>query len=256
MDLKNRIISGFSTFLTICIFSLPLFAEEPSMIDKVKAKFPNTPISDVRPGPVSGLYEVVMGRNIIYVDSSLRYALFGGIVDTTTGANLTDARMEEINKVDISGFPINHAITFGTGKKHLYIFSDPDCPFCQKLHPELAKLKDVTIHIFLYPIKELHPNAYYHAVAVWCSKDRKAALDTVFSGKQVEDNVCENPITENVELGKSLQITGTPTLIFEDGSMAVGYQSSESLQARLEGKKIAQTEGVTVTTPTAKKIKE
>lgn len=234
---KIILVAGF-----IALFNPAAYGGEPFPVSldfqaKVKEKFQNTPIASVRTMPVPGLYEVISGRNIFYIDQSLRYALFGGMIDTQTGINLTDARMQEINKIDLSRLPPKHAITFGKGKRHLYIFSDPDCPFCQKLHPELARLKDVTIHLFLYPVKELHPNAFFHSVAVWCAKDRKAALDAIFSGKQPEDKVCENPIAENVELGKELQITGTPTLIFEDGSMAVGYQQPEILQARLEGKK-------------------
>jgi len=237
--------------LSICFLLLswlitrPAMAWDETITEKIKSKFPNSRVSSVRPGPFLGLYEVVLGKNIIYVDSSLQYALFGGIIDTTTGVNVTDARMQEINKIDPSEFPLHHAITFGTGRKHLYIFSDPDCPFCQKLHPELAKLNDVTIHLFLYPIKELHPNAYYKAVAIWCSKDKKAALDAVFSGKQVEDHICEHPISENIELGKSLQISGTPTLFFEDGTMAVGYQKSDMIQARIDGKKLIPSGEVT-----------
>ena len=240
--MKKIILLGFIS-LTLLIHTV--FAAESQFLDRIKRKFPNTPIDAVRPAPVAGLYEVTSGRNILYVDQELRYALFGGIIDTRTGINLTDARREEINKIDVAKLPLNHGITFGHGKKHLYIFSDPDCPFCQKLHPELARLKDVTIHLFLYPIRELHPNAFYHAVAVWCSKDRKGALDQVFAGKAVEGKVCENPIAENVALGQALQITGTPTLIFQDGSMAVGYQQPELLQGRIDGKKGEQIAGST-----------
>ena len=243
--MKKMLLGGF---IALMLFSQLVWAAEPPLLDQIKKKFPNTPIDSVRPSAVAGLYEVTSGRNILYIDKNLRYALFGGIIDTETGINLTDARILEINKVDVSKLPLKNSITLWTGKKHIYIFSDPDCPFCQKLHPELSKLKDVTIHVFLYPVKELHPNAFYHAVAVWCSKDRKRALDQIFEGKGVEDKVCENPVADNVALGHELQITGTPTTIFEDGTMAVGYLQTEVLQARIDGKNPERVGGSTAGT--------
>ncbi len=231
--MKKMMIGGL---IALILFGHSVWASDTALLDQIKKKFPNTPIDSVRPAAIAGLYEVTSGRNILYIDKNLRYALFGGMIDIETGINLTDARMLEINKIDVSKLPLKNSITLGTGKKHIYIFSDPDCPFCQKLHPELSHLKDVTIHVFLYPVKELHPNAFYHAVAVWCSIDQKAALDQIFAGKLVEDKVCENPIGDNVALGHELQITGTPTTIFEDGTMAVGYLQTEAFQARIDGK--------------------
>ena len=231
-----RPLKGILTGILLTMLSVHAFAAEELSKADVQKKFPNTPIDDVRPSAVPGLFEVTSGKNVYYVEKTLRYALFGGIIDTQTGVNLTDERVQSISKVDVKNLPLQNSITMGSGKKNLYIFSDPDCPFCRKLHPELAKLKNVTIHEFLYPIKELHPGAFYHAVAIWCAKDRKKALDDVFSDKQIEDAVCENPIGDTVKLGQSLGISGTPTLIFDDGSIQVGYMESEKLQARLDGK--------------------
>lgn len=217
------------------LFAKGAIAGDMTLVDQIKKKFPNTPIDDVRMTPIPGLIEVITGKSVLYVDQSLRYALFGGMVDTQTGINLTDARLAEINKIDVSTLPVNHSITIGSGKKHIFVFSDPDCPFCKQLHPELSKLKDVTIHVFLYPIKELHPNAFYHAVAVWCSADRVSALNKIFSGKSVPDNICEHPIADNVALGQELKITGTPTIIFENGSMWSGFLEADKLQAKVNG---------------------
>lgn len=231
-----KMLKGLLTGMLLATLTGQAFAGEDLFKVDVQKKFPNTPIDEVRPSALPGLFEVTSGKNVYYVDKTLHYAVFGGIIDTTTGVNLTDERVQSISKVDVKNLPLQNSVTIGTGKKNLYLFSDPDCPYCKKLHPELAKLKNVTIHEFLYPIKELHPGAFYHAVAIWCSKDRKKALDEVFSGKQIDDAVCENPIGETVKLGQSLGISGTPTIIFEDGSMQVGYLASDQLQARLDGK--------------------
>ena len=220
------------------------FAQNEAELKAALAKkFLNTPVDEVRATPIPGIYEVTSGKNIYYVEKNLRYLMFGGMIDSQTGVNLTDARAQQLSRIDVSTLPVKDAITWGSGKRHLYIFSDPDCPYCKKLHPELAKLRDVTIHLFLYPIKELHPNAYYHGVAVWCSKDRKQALDDIFSGKPVEDAVCDNPVADNVSLGKKLGITGTPTLYFDDGSVQVGYATAEAVQAKLEGNPATNVSG-------------
>ena len=80
----------------------------------------------------------------------------------------------------------------------------------------------MTIHMFLYPI--LGPGSTEKSKAVWCAKDKgKAWLDMMVRDQTVAPGNCDaSAIARNVEFGKKYRITGTPTLIFADGSRVPG----------------------------------
>jgi thiol:disulfide interchange protein DsbC len=122
----------------------------------------------------------------------------------------------------------------GNGSRVLAIFSDPDCPYCQKLETDLRALTNVTIYTFLMPLVSLHPAAHSKAVSVWCAKDRTAAWHaTMWRGESVPQADCPHPVDRNVALGERLGINGTPTLIAADGRMLPGAASKEQIEAWL-----------------------
>lgn len=177
-----------------------------------------------------------MGKNIAYTDESGRYMLFGHIFDMEKQRDLTADALDDLNKVDVAQLPIKNSIVRvnGNGQRKIWLFSDPDCPFCKRLEQELSKIKNVTIYTFLFPLESLHPEARAHATAIWCAKDKAKAWDEFMrQGKLPESKSCDTPIEENLALGESLGINGTPTLFFEDGSRASGAMPAEQIEAKL-----------------------
>ena len=157
-----------------------------------------------------------MGKNIAYTDPSARYLIFGHLFDMAEQRDLTAEVLETLNRIDVSSLPLDDAIKVirGRGKRSLFVFSDPDCPYCRKLESELSMLDDVTIYTYLYPIKELHPQAARKARLVWCAQDRSTAWnDLMIKGQipQTGTDDCQNPINNNVALARSLGIDATPT---------------------------------------------
>ena len=57
------------------------------------------------------------------------------------------------------------------------VFSDVDCPYCRKFEAELAKVDNITVYTFLYPIEGLHPKAVQMSKQIWCAPDRNKAWD-------------------------------------------------------------------------------
>jgi len=209
---------------------------------RLKSLYPATTFTAVRQSPVDGLYEVIMGKNIVYTDQSGKHFLFGHLFDMERQKDMTAELMETLNRVDTASLPLNDALKsiHGNGKRHLYVFSDPDCPYCKHLEKELKSLDNVTIHTFLYPIAELHPQAGDKSRLVWCASDRNAAWRKLMDEESVPDSGdhdCENPLERNVLLGEKLGIEGTPAMIFEDGRMVQGYQTAAQLEALLQGEK-------------------
>lgn len=219
-----------------------VFAGTADVEKRIKEQYPATKITSVRESQVKGVYEVVMGRNVAYAEESGRYMIFGHLYDMKEQKDLTASVLDELNKIDVLALPVVDAIKTvrGKGDRKLYVFSDPDCPFCKRLEPELAKLDNVTIYTFLYPLEQLHPDAKRKAEIVWCAKDRAKAWDEFMaSGKLPEGTRCDTPVERNIRLGSSLGINGTPTIITGDGSMVPGFVPAAELERRLAGSRAA-----------------
>lgn len=203
-------------------------ADEAAIRKSFAASMPDVRIESVRAlSNVPGLYEVVFnGRNIAYTDARGATAFLGRMVDVGSQRDLTDQRMLELSRVDVSGLPLADAIkeVRGNGSRKLVLFSDPDCPFCKQLEKELAGVTDVTIYTFLFPIAQLHPDATRKARLVWCAPDRaRAWSDLMLSGREPSNEAtCAAPINANIELAQKLGIEGTPGLVFASGRLVPG----------------------------------
>ncbi|TXF11202.1 DsbC family protein [Pelomicrobium methylotrophicum] len=215
-----------------------VFAGAGDVEKRLKEQYPATRITEVRESAIKGLYEVVMGRNVAYTDESGRYMLFGRLYDMKEQKDLTALRLEEVNKIDVSALPLADAIKTvkGDGSRTLYVFSDPDCPFCQRLERETVPLLDnVTIYTFLYPLEGLHPDAPAKSRRIWCAQDRYEAYRAYMEKGTLpaNDGSCPNPVDRNVRLGAGLGIDGTPTIILGDGWRVSGFLPAAELERRL-----------------------
>jgi thiol:disulfide interchange protein DsbC len=189
-------------------------------------KFPGAEISHIAKSGYLGLYEVMLGDQLIYTDPKVTYVFVGSIYDTTTKQNLTEAQSRKLNRVAVNKLPLDLAFkrVKGDGSRTIYLFSDADCPFCHRLEKEMQGLDNVTIYTFLFPIDQLHPDAARKSKIIWCAPDRAKAWDTYFaSGKLPNNNGdCGDPVARTQALGASLHINATPTLIFADGTIVPG----------------------------------
>lgn len=195
-------------------------------------RFPSTRVDEVRATPMGGVYEVSMGKNVAYVDTSGRYFMFGHLYDMVGQKDLTELRKPQLDRIEFSKLPFDDAIKFvtGTGQRKIAIFSDPDCPYCRKLETEVAKLTDATVYVFSAPYPSLHPEALDRSVNIWCSPDRAAAWRTYMTGGLLPNTPkCGNPIERNMSLRDRLGIVGTPTIITSDGQKHAGFASLTEL---------------------------
>jgi thiol:disulfide interchange protein DsbC len=213
----------------------PPSAEEQAIRARLQQTFNISPSSITR--TPFGWYEVVVNTDVIYVDPTANYLFANGsVIDTRTRENLTQTRKDDLMKVDYAKLPLDQAvrIRFGNGSRQFVTFEDPNCGFCKKLHSDLRGLKDATVYVFLYPI--LSPDSTAKANAIWCSRNRAEAWnDWMLEGKApaASGDCKNNPIQQTVQLGQSLGINGTPTLIFPDGSRLPGAVGLEAIEKKL-----------------------
>lgn len=205
------------------------------------ARMPGAQLGEIRKAPFGlGLYEVVVdGINILYTDAQANVAFIGKAIDLKTREDLAEARSRELRRVDYAALPFDQAIVTrrGDGSRQLAVFSDPDCPFCRQLEKELAQLDNVTIHTFLLPLRELHPDAERKSALVWCAADRAAAWQALMlRGEEPVASVdkdCTPPLDTIRAVADRTWITGTPALVFADGRMVPGVLPAAALEARL-----------------------
>lgn len=199
---------------------------------------PGTRIDSVQFAPIDGLYEVVMGKNVAYMDATGRYALFGNIWDMQTRRDLTADRKAVLERVDLSvleqAWSIRHVK--GKGSRTVYVFADPQCGYCRQLEQTLAGMDDLTVVTFALPI--LGPESKRLVSAIACAADPAAAWSAwMLKGEQppaAPATACDLGPSQAVEkLAKGLGITGTPTLVTADGRKKAGAMSAPQLAAWL-----------------------
>jgi len=197
-------------------------------------------VDEVTGTPVPGLFEVRSGRNIFYSDADGRHFMLGGhLIDSLAGKDLTKARMEALSRIDWKLLPLDKAVVSGDkrGKLKLAIFTDPECPYCRKFEKDLAKLKDVKVYSFLFPLS-FHKKARGWSSAIWCAKNRHQMMRNIMvNNADPKAGTCDTPIDDIIALGQKLGISGTPTLIAGDGRMTSGGKDTESLKVWLQQKR-------------------
>lgn len=161
------------TALSLSLFTMTMSHADIQTVEKnLKQNFPDIPVKSVKNSPVKDVYEVYMGGRIVYTTDEAKYFFVGNLIDLKEQKNLTEESIQVLSKIDVSKLPLDQAIkqVKGKGERVIYLFSDPDCPYCHKLEQELKKIDNVTIYLFLYPIATLHPNAVEISNKIWCSK--------------------------------------------------------------------------------------
>ena len=210
-------------------------ADESSVRKSVQAKFPRANVQTVTKLPYLGLYEVVVNGEILYADENFDYMIYeGNIIETKTDRNLTEERKRKLAVIPFDELPLDLAFkkVKGKGERKLAVFSDPDCPFCKRIEGDLAKLDNVTIYMFLFPIDALHPQATDRAKRIWCSPDKAKAWDDYVSKGIVPtaSPTCDNPVNKLVEFGAKRGINATPTLVFANGDRVPGAISASQIE--------------------------
>jgi len=170
----------------------------------------------------------------IYIDFSKQYLVSGNVIRLNDKTNLTRQRSAMMNKIDVSRIPLDDALLLGeaTAKTKVIVFTDPECPYCKKLHVELKEVvkrdPDIAFLIKLLPLK-MHPNAYGVSKSIVCNRSLEF-LESSFAGKLVPPASCDTPVVDQtLAIAGDLGISSTPTLVMPDGLVVRGYKTAEAL---------------------------
>lgn len=213
---------------------------------------PNITVEKVSYSPVGGIYQLYVKDKqskvgIVYLDFKKKHLIIGNIIDIQAKRSLTEEAMEEYRIIDIKKIPVKDALVWGNknGTKKLYVFTDPECPFCFKLHNELDKLLKEEPQLVVYLIVfglENHPNASWKAESIICKskenmEEALKLLEMSYQGKEVPKINCgKNYAEANKKLANKFGISGTPTIILPNGKVISGWRTKEDLKKMINSK--------------------
>ncbi|MBB1072933.1 DsbC family protein [Rhodoferax sp. 4810] len=214
-----------------------VFAQEAAIRKNLGERIPQIgKIDEVSKTGIPGLYELrINGTDILYSDAQGDFLIQGNLIDTKQKRNLTEERVDKLSAIQFDTLPFKDAFTIvrGNGKRKLAVFEDPNCGYCKRFEANLEKVKDVTVYLFLYPV--LGPKSVDLSKALWCAKDKpKAWHDWMVKDLEPASAKCDTTaVDRNMQLGKKYKVTGTPTLVFADGSRVPGAIGADQVEQRL-----------------------
>lgn len=230
------------TFLCVLAIS-PVWADagaetERRIRESLAELAPEVKIEQIQPSVIDGLYEVVVGTDVLYMTADGRYALRGDLMDLKQGQNVTQERRSQMRRKLLAGLPKEQMIRFSNGKPEhvIYVFTDTDCAYCRKLHQDVPYLVEhgIEVRYLAYPRAGLDSDTFHEMEAVWCSADRKAALTRAKSGQEIESEDCDNPVAEQYQIGLTMGVRGTPAIYLESGRELPGYMPPDTLLSVIE----------------------
>jgi thiol:disulfide interchange protein DsbC len=225
------------TGVLAAVLTLGAGAQEATIRKNLAERLPQLPaINEVSRTPMPGLFEIRVNDNdIYYTDAEGNYLIQGNLIDVRQRRNLTEERVEKLLAIDFNTLPFKDGFTVvrGNGQRKLALFSDPNCGYCKRIERDLARLDNITIHVFLYPV--LGPGSTEKSRLVWCSRDRaKAWLDLMLKDQMPAANACDTAaVARNLAFGQKHKIQGTPTLLFADGSRVPGAIDANQIEKQL-----------------------
>jgi thiol:disulfide interchange protein DsbC len=203
-------------------------------------------LEDLRPSPISGIYEFTQGTTVNYLTADGKYFIDGSLYDMDSRENLTEVLRTRARLAMISAVPESQMLIFAP-KNTLYtvtVFTDVDCAYCRKLHSEMDELNrlGVRVRYMFFPRTGPNTESWKKAEVVWCSANRNEALTRAKAGAQLDmTKLCAStPVAREYELGQSLGVRGTPAIVTENGDMIEGYLPPHELVQQLKELQLAK----------------
>ncbi|HWK53449.1 MAG TPA: thioredoxin fold domain-containing protein [Hyphomicrobiales bacterium] len=198
---------------------------------------PNIEVREIAKSPIEGLYEVgIQNGQTIYVSRDAKYLIPGDLYKAEAEGlvNLGEGHRNELRRDKIAALDEKDMIVYeakGERKATITVFTDVDCPYCRKLHGEVAELNamGIAVRYLGFPRTGLNTETYHKMVSTWCADDPKAMMTSAKRGADIPAADCPNKIAEQYRLGREVGVTGTPALVLEDGTMLPGYVPAQTL---------------------------
>ena len=124
----------------------------------------------------------------------------------------------------------------------IYVFTDYTCPYCRKLHANIAKFnaEGITVKYIQFPraldYGERYAEKAKEVVAqmsnAWCAPNQAEAFHDLYTKKTVPEYTCDRdsgrippPMREHYTLAHMIDIQHTPAIVSASGKLEYGFSS-------------------------------
>ena len=195
-----------------------------------------------------GFYEISLAGQGMVVTAEGDYAVVGDLFALATITNLSsEYRNEQIASLAIQeigsinpdilvSFPANENVPeLGT----IWVFTDPTCPYCRRLHEQQEQLAaaGVTLEYIPYPRSGLGGERdYQQLLQIMCADDSAQAMHDFKTGGNTEQYAlsgdttdCSAAVANGYAIGQRIGISGTPFIIKSTGGVIPGFNSAAAI---------------------------
>lgn len=186
----------------LVVFGVAAQAVEVDLVKKVEARLisafgPMLQVRTVEPLAEKQLLEVVLiDGSVVHMTPDTNFFIYNDSLFhlTSSGAeNVTENRLNPKRAAALKSVKDEDTVYFaakGKQKAVIDVFTDIDCPYCQKLHEEVPRLNElgVSVRYFAYPRSGIvnpqngqETESYSKVNYVWCSKDSAKAMTQIKS---------------------------------------------------------------------------
>ena len=232
---------------------------EQEIVEKIKSQNEQFAQADVKVERdlsqygLEGFYEVSIGGQNLIATPSARYVFLGDLFDLRDMRNLSEevrnAKRSEVASSVIESMEPSNFITFtldeGVEKiGSMYVFTDPTCPYCQRVHEEISDYKSagVEVNYIPYPRSGIDGGRDYETLKkIVCADDPEQAMTDFKNGTAGNkyssvggDQKCHDIVAAGYQAGQEVGVTGTPFIYLSNGQTIPGYNPSQAVIARFE----------------------
>ena len=231
MKLSAVVLTAFSLF----VGSFASHAEDAKINAAIKSKLLRIGLqaNKIEPSPVPGLLQIQTNRGLFYTSEDGKFFVAGRVFDLDAGmVNLTEAALADLRISGVKEFKDSMIVFPAKDEKYrVTVFTDTTCGYCKKMHSQMDQYNDlgITVQYLAFPRSGANSQGFNEIKAVWCSDDQQKAMTLAKGGSNVSAESCDAPILAHYNLGQAAGVTGTPAIVFEDGSMIPGYKPPQAL---------------------------
>lgn len=185
-------------------------------------------------------YETEFGPYQLRISANAGVSLHAPRFDAAAWEALEAERRRAVVRETLAALDEKQMLIFqppGEVRHTLTVFTDITCPYSTEFHRELDWLLEAGVRVRYLALPRLGKDsiAYYRMRAIWCAPQAKTAWQNAMDNQRVKLHQCNDaPLDTHMALADALHIVGTPSVLFADGGIALGYHNAIALLGYLE----------------------
>jgi len=220
----------------LLLTSFILFSEDDVKNNIQKILPSGFEINFIEKSEVKNFYVVnVLNNQILYVSDDYKFVFAGDLIGIGDEGivSINNKYKTKLTAKVMATIKPDESIDFVSKneKYKIKVFTDISCAYCRLFHSEIENYleKGITVQYLGFPRDGVEGGIFSNMQSAWCSKNRKESLTKLKLGEEIEKKLCQNPIKEHFRKGSLIGITGTPTIVLDDGRKFSGYIPADDL---------------------------